>query len=102
MAGRYSTALRRPGESLMSRKTGRLESTGITVGAQWRRRCAFAVALSLAAATPALAAPPDASGGPAQKGKAQKEDLPPIPEGVPTSRATAFLPSVSEMKAGRE
>src|SRR5438067_1100106 len=82
----------------------------------WRQKWALGVALLMAASTPAFAAPPSAftlakpSGPPSptapapEKGqeKGKKEDLPPIPEGVPTTRETAFLPTVGEMKAGRE
>ncbi len=34
--------------------------------------------------------------------KAKKDDLPPIPEGVPTTRETVYLPSVNEVRMGRE
>lgn len=73
----------------------------------------MAVALLIGGSAPAMAAPPApyVAAAPAPSPMAPtpekpedkaKETLPPIPEGVPTTAATAFLPTVNEMKAGRE
>src|SRR5947208_3411146 len=82
--------------------------------APWRRKWAFGLAVVMAASAPAFAAaapgparpfgPPSPTAPAPEKGqeKGKKDDLPPIPDGVPTTRETAFLPTVGEMKAGRE
>jgi predicted Zn-dependent protease len=76
----------------------------VLLSSQPARWLAFRAVVVAVLAAAALAPPRPAAAVPPVPGmeRPKKEELPPVPEGVPTSRDTVFLPSVNEVRLGRE